>query len=299
MTAAIDPRALPYLRRIHAVYPDLSITTASVDGRGQNNDIVRVDGRLIFRFPRYDGAVSRLQAEVALLAVVRRHVSLSVPVPLYTSFQTGAGNAFAGYAIVPGQPLQRETIAAIEAEAEPLAARLADQIKLFLRQLHAVPLDPALARTVPPDRGRAGLLNLYSRIRATLFPLMRPDARREVADHFARFFAVGERTAAYVPTLVHHDFGPGNILYDAERCAISGVIDFGEAGLGDPAYDLAGLLAGYGERFVRRVLHDDPGASAVLARARFYAGTFALEEALFGVEHGDPRALERGLAAYR
>ncbi|MGW8226836.1 MAG: phosphotransferase family protein, partial [Anaerolineales bacterium] len=32
---------------------------------------------------------------------------------------------------------------------------------------------------------------------------------------------------------------------------------------------------------------------------RFYKGTFALQEALYGVKHGDPKAFERGIAPYR
>lgn len=42
-----------------------------------------------------------------------------------------------------------------------------------------------------------------------------------------------------------------NILYSATKQDISGVIDFGGASIGDPAYDFAGILAGYGEGFLQ------------------------------------------------
>lgn len=32
---------------------------------------------------------------------------------------------------------------------------------------------------------------------------------------------------------------------------------------------------------------------------RFYRGTFALQEALYGIEHDDREAFERGIAGYR
>ncbi|MCP4426075.1 MAG: phosphotransferase [Chloroflexi bacterium] len=35
----------------------------------------------------------------------------------------------------------------------------------------------------------------------------------------------------YKPSLRHGDFGTGNILYNPQRQAISGIIDFGFAGL--------------------------------------------------------------------
>jgi hypothetical protein len=36
----------------------------------------------------------------------------------------------------------------------------------------------------------------------------------------------------------------------------------------------------------------------MLPRARFYLGTFPLHEALYGIEHDDPDAVERGLAPF-
>jgi aminoglycoside 2''-phosphotransferase len=52
--------------------------------------------------------------------------------------------------------------------------------------------------------------------------------------------------------LKHGDFGTSNILFDRQQRTICGMIDFGSSGLGDPAYDLAGLLSSYGEAFVKR-----------------------------------------------
>jgi hypothetical protein len=40
------------------------------------------------------------------------------------------------------------------------------------------------------------------------------------------------------------------------------------------------------------------GLAAIIARARFHVGTFALQEALWGIEHGDQDAVRSGLARY-
>ena len=69
---------------------------------------------------------------------------------------------------------------------------------------------------------------------------MRLDARDAVTQHFESYLARNEMWD-WTPALIHGDFGPGNILYDASRRAISGVIDFSCAGLGDPATDFAAL----------------------------------------------------------
>ncbi|WP_237762871.1 hypothetical protein [Paenibacillus sp. A3] len=37
----------------------------------------------------------------------------------------------------------------------------------------------------------------------------------------------------------------------------------------------------------------------LLERVKFYQGTFALQEALFGLENDDPEAFHAGIEAYR
>jgi aminoglycoside 2''-phosphotransferase len=56
---------------------------------------------------------------------------------------------------------------------------------------------------------------------------------------------------------------------------------------------------GYGEAFVRSFTSVYPAVETFLDRARFYAGTFAVQEALWGLEHGDAAAFSSGIAAYR
>ncbi len=82
---------------------------------------------------------------------------------------------------------------------------------------------------------------------------------------------------------------------------ISGIIDFSSAGWGDPAVDFAAILSpvSYGESFLERFAGCYPGIKAMLSRARFYVGTFALQEALNGLEDGDQEAFENGIAQYR
>ena len=68
--------------------------------------------------------------------------------------------------------------------------------------------------------------------------------------------------------------------------------------MGDPAYDFAGLLSGYGEGFLEYCAEVYPAVKVFMGRIRFYQGTFALLEALFGIENGDEEALKAGLERY-
>ena len=92
----------------------------------------------------------------------------------------------------------------------------------------------------------------------------------------------------YSPALIHNDLATYHLLTDPATTALTGVLDFGEAGWGDPAADIAALISGYGESFVARLIAAEPAIAAHLERARFRAAYLELEWALKGVRTGDP-----------
>lgn len=285
-----------YLESLRTAYPDLAITTVEFEGFGQNSDVLIVDSAWIFRFPKYPHVLERLKTETAILKAIHPRLPLAVPVPEYVHLKGQAvGQAFVGYRKIPGEPLWRETFRAIGDE-EKLEA-LAGQLGGFLKALHSVPVGEAIACDLRVDDTEAAAADLYARIREKLFPYMRPDACAWAAGHFETFLD-DPANFDYEPVLKHSDFGTSNILYDARAQRITGIIDFGSSCLGDPAYDFAGLLSSYGESFVLRCGRAYPKVGSFLGRIRFYQGTFALLEALFGVENDDEDAFEAGMAQY-
>lgn len=280
-----------YLRRLRDAYPALAVATVEPLGRGDHNDALLVNGTLVFRFARTPHAHTVLAREAALLGALVDRLPLAVPRPRYVAPD------FMGYERLPGAPLDAATLRALpSADQRAIAA----QLGAFLRALHTTALDsaPPIAR----DRAdtREEWADLYTRIRERLFARMRPDAREAVAVHFEA--SLGDAGHfAFVPVLRHGDIGPGNVLYDPATARLSAILDFGSAGYGDPALDLASSLLGprgYGEHLVPALEVAYPGVAALLPRARFYAGTFALQAALHGAEHDDPDELRDGLAAY-
>lgn len=184
-------------------------------------------------------------------------------------------------------------------DSEEVVQSIATQLATFLCQLHSIPAE-ALDVQFPAFQGCDEWRELYWRFREKLFPFMRLDARRWTTQHFETFFS-DERNCQYTPALIHGDFGPSNILYDPVTQSISGIIDFSSTGWGDPANDFAAILCStsYGEAFLVRFAAIYPQIETTLIRARFYAGTFAQQEALYGLEDGDDEAFKRGIKEYR
>ncbi len=283
------------LQAIHAAYPDLSVQNTRLHNKdGQYNDILIVNEEIIFRFPRYPEGIENIRNEVRILERIQGYTTLPIPNPAYTCIDTQTiGKAFMGYEMIPGEPLWRETLHSIE--DDEVLQRLATQLAVFLKELHSIPIE-VLGTDLPINDSQKEWRKLYTEFREHLFPFMRPDACDEVIKHFETYLNE-PGLQAYKPSLRHGDFGTGNILYDWKNQAISGIIDFGFAGLGDPALDIAAAMS-YGESFFARYSMTYPNIESMLGRAHFYRGTYALYEALHGIKHGDEEAFKSGIAAY-
>lgn len=275
-------------------YPNLVVASYRLDASGQNNDILIVNEELIFRFPRYPDAIAHLRTETDLLRAIRAALPLPIPDPVYASLDPSrVGDAFMGYRMLSGAPLLPRTLAAF---ARATATEIATRLAAFLRALHEIPVQ-FLPGDLPSADGRMIWRDMYHRIRVQLFPHMRPDAQAWAMQHFETFLN-DPQASVWMPALRHGDFGPTNILCDPATGALTGIIDFGSAALGDPAVDVA-ALSGYGPAFNECIFAAYPSMRAAAPRITFYAGTFALQEALFGIERHDPDAFAAGIAPYR
>ncbi len=281
-----------YLQDIKEVYPDLAITHVELyTGGGQFNDILIANQDLIFRFPRSLEIAQEYPLKIKLLACLADQLPLPIPDPIFTS-PAGAAwkHTFMGYRRIPGEPFYPQ---ALDSLVDPAAHRaVANQIAGFLKALHAIPIDK-LPSDLPLVDGAQEWADLYQGIKESLIPHMRPDARHEVARHFEDYLARAG-CFAFTPALRHGDFGGSNILYDPDSSRISGVIDFESLGLGDPAVDAAGLM-GYSEAFFILCRETYPALEGMRERAAFYRGTFALQEAYYGLRDADQAAFQHGL----
>jgi aminoglycoside 2''-phosphotransferase len=284
-----------FLNAIHHCYPHLAIESARLNQEGQYNDVLIVNEEWVFRFAKFADGIAELRRETAILNAIQDHVPLAIPKPVYQNLETETvGEAFTGYRMLPGQPLWHSDFLVTQ---DPAArARNAQQFAAFWRALHSIPVKEVIPVDLPVADQPESWQDLYQRFRQLLYPHMRIDAQQEVTAHFERYFA-NPHLCHFEPVLRHGDFGGGNLLYDPATLTITGVIDFSMTTLGDPAIDFSGLFY-LGEEFCRNCYSVYPELEGMLERVRFYCGTFALQEALYGAETGDREAFARGIEGY-
>ena len=213
-------------RLVAAQHPHLAgLPVTPVDEFGTDHCLFRVGQDLVARMPRAPWAVDQAASDARWLRVLAPHLPVAVPVPV-ASGEPGEGYPWA-WSLVPWLPGRNPT-----AYDEGLVGLGAD-LAAFVRGLHDVDAGDGPRK---PDGTRGAPLHHWD------------DAVRDAIDacgdriDAARVTEVWEDCVAapqwpHDPVWLHGDLMAGNLLVD-ERGRLSGVIDFGALGTGDPAPDL-------------------------------------------------------------
>ncbi|HXV93266.1 MAG TPA: phosphotransferase, partial [Pseudonocardia sp.] len=129
---------------------------------------------------------------------------------------------------------------------------------------------------------------------------------REVAGHVPPasrgavevFLAGGPPADPGALAFCHNDLGAEHLLVDAGGARITGVIDWADAAIADPAYDLALVHRDLGPEVLDLTLahYDPPWDEADRDRAVFYSRCALLEDLAYGVGTGAGEYAEAALA---
>jgi aminoglycoside phosphotransferase (APT) family kinase protein len=275
-------------RLVAAQFPELAVDRISRIGAGWDNTAFLIDDAWVFRFPRREVAVELLETEARVLPRLAPLVSLPIPVPRWLGRPSELYPwRFTGYRRLAGRALSDVAL------DEAARAAAAPVLGAFLRGLHAVRDDLG----APPDRlDRAELEARRPRLRERL---VRLEATGLVADVSPWRDAIAAPLPAPSPerVLSHGDLYALHLLVD-DAGAPSGVIDWGDVHVGDPAIDL-GLGYGLFSGAARAAFFEayGPVGAATRARARERALFHAVALALYGRDVGHAPAEREGLLA--
>jgi aminoglycoside 2''-phosphotransferase len=198
-----------------------------------------------------------------------------------------------GYPLVPGEQLTAD-----RAHLEHRATQAA-QLGEFVRALHAVPVEEArqhgaLGGSVASRR--EAYREFFATVRSHMLPLFSAQEQATIVAFWSRHLE-DDRCFAFTPTLVHRDLIAEHVLCDPATGHLTGVIDWGDAGIDDPAVDFAGVQRQLGEEFVQQMLavYRPPLDSTLFRRMDFYAGMEPFHEIHFAQVHGDAAHLAHGM----
>ena len=282
-----------YRQIIAACFPDLALDSCAIHSEGWDSVAVAVNGEFIFRFPKRRDVEPQYQIEHRLLPALAEALPLPIPdVAFFWPGGTAYPSMFIGHHLIDGAQL---TAAHLTPEH---TAGLGRQIGQFLSALHRFPVEQATQLGVPAGdeaAWRRRFQEHYEQIQSGVLPLLDQVARAQIVRDWLSFL---DDDARFPTTLIHHDLSGEHILYNAARGTISGIVDWGDTAIGDPAIDFTGLLASYGEDFMEHVLshYQSEVDASFYDRIRFYCGVMPLNTVLFGLSTGQQEYVQQGLA---
>ncbi len=288
MSVAVNVDVVRDLVSVHV--PDGAATQIVPCGEGLDNVAFDVGGALIVRFRKAADDATRaalVTAEARLLDEIAGALPVAVPEIVFVDAEHGC----LAYRKLPGTPLIEQPHPSRSAWAEALGEVLGRS----LAAMHT--LSPArMAAFVGTDDAplaewladAAGIYrDVADGIPATDRPAVETFLAAEPPPPVARL------------VFSHNDLGIEHVLVAPGSGAVTGIIDWSDAAMVDPAYDVGLLYRDLGPVALDALLRSGLGTGdgGLRERAVFYARCSVLEDLAHGRETGRPEYVDKSLAA--
>ena len=232
-----------------------------------------------------------IRREVNNLNFVRNNLTITVPKPEFIS--TDPSKPLVGYVKIPGQSLDKlwkfitgEKIISI-----------AKELGLFLAQFHSSTMQKHYVsrfNVVPltQDDIARDFKEIFDRVKNIIYPMITNSLQKHLEALFTDYLDNFDK-CRFTPCVTHQDFDTSNILIDPESYKISGIIDFEDMNLGDPAYDLVFIAQGrsFSDTLLSNYANKD---EFLLKRISFYYQRTGIPYLLYGIDHNLPDMIKYG-----
>jgi aminoglycoside phosphotransferase (APT) family kinase protein len=281
------------VRRLVAAHlPGYQVDSVVPVGEGSDHLAWEVNGELIVRWTREPDPAARaaeVDREARLLAAVATISPLPVPEPSFTVREQG----FLAYRKLPGLPLLDQPQRRRSAHAGSVAAMLGE----LLTALHAAPVEHLAALAgiddQPLARWRSEAAETYATVAGEV-----PVARRRIVEAFLEAPPPAEE---WTPAFSHNDLGIEHVLVDPGTWTVTGIIDWSDAAIVDPAVDFGLLYRDLGPAAAHAAMGSyRAGVNDLVTlaeRAAFYARCSVFEDLAYGLQTGSDKYVAKSLAA--
>ncbi len=255
------------LKKIEQEFPELKWKDYELVTKGWDFDVVILDKKIVFRFPKEEDSITNLKKEIVLLNYLDSRFSADIPQYCYIAND----QSFAGYLYLNGRELTVSRYKKFDSNVRKLLQKM---IADFISSLHQTPttiLKKYKTRIGKPEKFLEWLVHDTEKY---VFPKLNKNEIKYINEHFDELRkALNDK---YSPVLVHGDLTEGHILWDDKKDKLS-MIDFSDHHIGDPATDFSGLIE-FGEEFITNVynLYLGPKDENLLHRARLNYKTLPL-----------------------
>jgi aminoglycoside phosphotransferase (APT) family kinase protein len=277
---------------VAARLPDHQVHSVVQVGEGSDHLAYEVNGELIVRCSKEPDPAARAEhvdREARLLAAVAGIAPLPVPAPSLIIPEQGC----LAYRKLRGVPLLDLPRQQRSAHDSTIAAMLGE----LLTALHAAPVEQMAALVGVDDQPLVRWRSEAAQTYATVAGEVPVVYRRPVK----AFLDAPPPAGGWAPVFSHNDLGIEHVLVDPGTWTVTGVIDWSDAAIVDPAVDFGLLYRDLGPAAAHAAVGSyRTGANELVTleeRARFYARCSVFEDLAYGLQTGRDAYVDKSLAA--
>lgn len=279
------------LEKIKQHQPNISYDKAEYIVSGSDHEIIILDNKLVYRFPKANAPHDTLFYEARLLTYLNQHID-GVQIPDYT-FLADDGS-FGSYEYIHGDPLSAEMLNELPEDEKDTAIH---QIASFVSQLHSTPLDIIEKYNVKRSNPKETYCTLEENVKTFAFPRLTKDEQETAMKYLTSLQET--LNDEFRPVLKHCDLKADNVLWNTTEKKIK-IIDFGDLEYGDPADEFRWLMR-YGQNVLDKILDQYQGSIDANLQNRIELQYIrpAFRSMWVGVERNDERRFQSGYAMFR
>lgn len=224
---------------INRTFSDIEATIVLREGSGWDFTTFKVNESWIFRFPKREEYNEHFKKEIDVMAAIGTSLPLNVPDYVFVSHDChGYPNTVGGYKKIYDTPLFE--LQTSDYTSEENARRIGE----FLTILHSGKIAEKISAIAIRKESRDIANDIRERTWNNIEAL-KSFVKSDVWDKFKSLQNYQKSTESFQgkQTLIHDDFGLQHIIFDQKSKTISGVIDWTDMAIGDPASDLACIWA--------------------------------------------------------
>lgn len=279
------------LEKIKQHQPNISYDNVEYILSGADHEVIILDEKLVYRFPKANAPYESLHDEARLLTYLHKHID-GVQIPEYT--YVADDGSFGSYEYLHGEPLSVETLNGLPEDDKEAAIH---QIASFVSQLHATPSDIVEKYNVRRSDPEETFRILEENVKTFAVPRLTQDEQETAMKYLASL----QETLSdeFEPVLKHCDLRADNILWNVTEKQIK-IIDFGDREYGDPADDFRWLMH-YGQDVLDQILdqYQGPIDANLQNRIELQYIRPAFRSMWVGVERNDEQRFQSGYAMFR
>ncbi len=273
-------------------FPKLSKKNVNFFYHGTYN-VFQIENRFIARFPdkslRNEKGAQLIKNEIDILNLLNSFISLKIPIPLHYSLDIE--NPFMVYEKIPGISLSK----CFNEIKTSQKNKIAFQIEDFLSELHSLRLDePSKLKSLSTEDYYDYWMKVNIEMKKEISPKLNSEQKNWL-DNVFKDFLEDDRNFKFNPCVIHGDFDTSNILVDPNSFNITGIIDFEESSIFDPAADF--LFYDEGEVFLKNILNKYKGIKeeSFLNRMKFLYCRTCLPYFQFGLKNNRMDVYSEGM----